>query len=160
VDEEGVDHTSGRREDPGQDLATAADARDPLLGALIRRGLRVGVFSSTWTVTISTERQPRQDHERYEIHSRPEDVDNAEIILSCLSSSSSWRTRNRSRSVIISPVPAPNQTNRKKIEGIVRLVMFAVEGLSKENIDPDHNGNRLNNFDDMVDLERWRFRGR
>ena len=45
--------------------------------------------------------------------------------------------------------------NRKKIEGIVKLIRFAVEGLAEENIViTDHNGNTLNDFEGLADLDR------
>ncbi len=59
-------------------------------------------------------------------------------------------------SVIITPRPGSDiATNRKKIEGIVKLVKFAVEGLKESNIViSDYNGNILNDFADMAQFDR------
>ncbi len=59
-------------------------------------------------------------------------------------------------SVIITPRPGSDiTTNRKKIEGIVKLVKFAVEGLKASNIViSDYNGNILNDFADMAQFDR------
>ena len=59
-------------------------------------------------------------------------------------------------SVIITPKPGSDiTTNRKKIEGIVKLIKFAVAGLKDENIViTDQNGIQLNNFEDLKDIDR------
>jgi flagellar M-ring protein FliF len=59
-------------------------------------------------------------------------------------------------SIILTPKPGSDITaNRKKIEGIVRLIQFAVEGLSEEYITvADHRGMVLNDFEDMADIDR------
>jgi flagellar M-ring protein FliF len=59
-------------------------------------------------------------------------------------------------SIIITPRPGSDiAENRKKIEGIVKLIQFAVEGLAEENIViTDHNGNTLNDFEGLADLDR------
>jgi len=59
-------------------------------------------------------------------------------------------------SIIITPKPGSDITqNRKKIEGIVRLVQYAVEGLKPENITiTDQNGLVLNDFTGMADVDR------
>jgi len=59
-------------------------------------------------------------------------------------------------SVIITPTPGSDFTsNRKKIEGIEKLVIFGVEGLEKENlVISDHNGIVLNDFADLADFDR------
>ncbi|MDA3849883.1 MAG: flagellar basal-body MS-ring/collar protein FliF [Spirochaetaceae bacterium] len=61
-----------------------------------------------------------------------------------------------SASVIISPKPGSDiSENRYKIEGIVKLIRFAVEGLSEENIViTDIYGKQLNNFMDFQDFDR------
>ena len=59
-------------------------------------------------------------------------------------------------SVII--IPRPNSditTNRKKIEGIQKILKFAIEGLRDEHIAiSDQYGNILNNFADMASFDR------
>lgn len=59
-------------------------------------------------------------------------------------------------SIIITPKPGSDITqNRKKIEGIVRLVQYAVEGLKPEHITiTDQNGLVLNDFTGMADVDR------
>ncbi len=59
-------------------------------------------------------------------------------------------------SIIITPKPGSDiTTNRKKIEGIVKLVKFAVEGLTDDNIViSDYTGVVLNDFADMADFDR------
>ena len=59
-------------------------------------------------------------------------------------------------SVIITPRPGSDiTTNRRQIEGIQRLIMFAVEGLQAAHITiTDHNANRLNDFEGMAELDR------
>lgn len=61
-----------------------------------------------------------------------------------------------SASIIITPKPGSDiRTSRKKIEGIVKLVKFAVEGLTEEHIGIfDRNGVQLNVFDEMEDFDR------
>ncbi len=59
-------------------------------------------------------------------------------------------------SVIITPKPGSDiLSNRKKIEGIQKILKFAVEGLKDDNIVvTDTNGNILNDFAGMQDLDR------
>jgi flagellar M-ring protein FliF len=59
-------------------------------------------------------------------------------------------------SVIITPRPGSDITNdRKKIEGIQKLLMFAVEGLKPENVViTDQNGLVLNDFAGMAEIDR------
>ncbi|MDR1971577.1 MAG: flagellar M-ring protein FliF [Treponema sp.] len=59
-------------------------------------------------------------------------------------------------SVIITPKPGSDITaNRKKIEGIQKLLRFAIEGLTDQNIViTDHAGNVLNDFENMAAVDR------
>lgn len=61
-----------------------------------------------------------------------------------------------SASVILYPRPGSDlATNRKQLEGIQRLIKFAVAGLSDENIViTDQNGIVLNDFAGLADLDR------
>jgi len=61
-----------------------------------------------------------------------------------------------SASVIIIPRPGSDiTTNRKKIEGIQRLIKLAIEGLKDENIViTDQAGNMLNDFEGMAAFDR------
>jgi flagellar M-ring protein FliF len=59
-------------------------------------------------------------------------------------------------SVIIIPKPGSDITqNRKKIEGVQKILKFAVQGLLDENIIiADQNGNQLNDFEGMAAFDR------
>jgi flagellar M-ring protein FliF len=59
-------------------------------------------------------------------------------------------------SVIITPKPGSDiTTNRKKVEGIQKLLKLAIEGLKDENIViVDYNGNVLNDFSGMAAMDR------
>ena len=59
-------------------------------------------------------------------------------------------------SVIIQPKPGSDiSENRKKVEGIVKLIQFAVEGLQAENITiMDFRGTVLNDFEGLEDVDR------
>ena len=164
LDEEGVDHTvSADGRILVKDLATAQRMR-----AILFRENLIPEGTSPWDV-FQLDRWTVTDFERnvnlrqaitrdLEIHIEAlEDVDNAEITLVMPEQQLFVEDQKPvTASVIITPVPGSDiTTNRKKIEGIVRLVMFAVEGLSDDNIViTDHNGIVLNNFEDMADLDR------
>jgi len=85
------------------------------------------------------------------------DVDNAQVSLvlpeKTLFSSEQNPT---TASVIITPRPGSDiAENRKKIEGIVKLIQFAVEGLDGENITIlDYSGRILNDFEGLESLDR------
>ncbi|NBC29503.1 MAG: flagellar basal body M-ring protein FliF [Spirochaetes bacterium] len=59
-------------------------------------------------------------------------------------------------SVIVTPKPGSDlRENRNKVEGIEKLIQFAIEGLVPENITiTDHNGIVLNDFEGMADFDR------
>jgi flagellar M-ring protein FliF len=59
-------------------------------------------------------------------------------------------------SVILFPKPGSDLvTNRKKIEGVQKILKFAVEGLADENIViTDQNGLVLNDFEGLADFDR------
>ena len=59
-------------------------------------------------------------------------------------------------SIIITPKPGSDFTqNRKKIEGVVKLIKYAVAGLKDDNIViTDENGIQLNDFKDLRDVDR------
>ncbi|MEX2443549.1 MAG: flagellar basal-body MS-ring/collar protein FliF [Alkalispirochaeta sp.] len=59
-------------------------------------------------------------------------------------------------SVILTPKPGSDlRENRSKIEGIEKLIEFAVEGLSAENITiTDRSGVTLNDFENLQDFDR------
>ncbi|PIE98111.1 MAG: flagellar M-ring protein FliF [Treponema sp.] len=59
-------------------------------------------------------------------------------------------------SVVIFPKPGSNITSdKKKLEGIQKIIKFGIEGLEDENISiADQNGNILNDFAGMADFDR------
>ncbi|MDR3020892.1 MAG: flagellar M-ring protein FliF [Treponema sp.] len=61
-----------------------------------------------------------------------------------------------SASVLLIPTPGSDITqNRKKIEGIQKLLKYAIEGLQDEHIViTDRNGLQLNDFEGMADFDR------
>lgn len=86
-----------------------------------------------------------------------EDVDRAEVSLVLPEESLFQEDQNPvTASVIITPRPGSGITeNRSKIEGIVKLVRLAVEGLEEDNIViSDHRGIVLNDFADLADFDR------
>ena len=86
-----------------------------------------------------------------------DDVDAASVTLVVPKSELFQEDQNPvSASVIITPKPGSDITeNRKKIEGIVRLIKFAVAGLKDENIViTDQNGLQLNDFTGLEDVDR------
>ena len=86
-----------------------------------------------------------------------DDVDNAEVIIVIPEDRLFVSERNPvSASVSITPRPGSDITeNRRKIEGIQRLIRFAIEGLRDENIViTDHRGNILNDFESMAEADR------
>ena len=85
------------------------------------------------------------------------DVDNAQVSLVMPEKTLFSSEQNPvTVSVVITPRPGSDiGTNRNKVEGIVKLIQFAVEGLEEENITIlDFNGNILNDFEGMESLDR------
>jgi flagellar biosynthesis/type III secretory pathway M-ring protein FliF/YscJ len=79
-----------------------------------------------------------------------EDIDNANVSIVFSNSAMFPSEQNPvSASLIITPKPGSDiTTNRKKIEGIQKLLKIAIEGLKDENIViTDQNGLLLNNFE-------------
>lgn len=86
-----------------------------------------------------------------------DDVDSAKVTLVLPEDKLFTEDQNPvSASIIITPKPGSDITsNRKKIEGIVKLVKFAVEGLSDDNlVISDQSGVVLNDFADLADFDR------
>jgi flagellar M-ring protein FliF len=86
-----------------------------------------------------------------------DDVDNADVVIVPPERELFQADQNPvTASVIITPKPGSDITeNRKKIEGIQKILKFAVEGLKDENIViTDQNGLVLNNFEDMASIDR------
>jgi len=85
------------------------------------------------------------------------DIDNAQVSLVLPERTLFASDQNpTTASVIITPRPGSDiAENRKKIEGIVKLIQFAVEGLSAENISIlDYSGRILNDFEGLESLDR------
>jgi flagellar M-ring protein FliF len=86
-----------------------------------------------------------------------DDVDNANVTIVIPDRAFFAAEQNPvSASVIITPRPGSDiTTNRKKVEGIQKLLRLAVEGLKDENIViTDQNGVVLNDFTGMADFDR------
>jgi flagellar M-ring protein FliF len=86
-----------------------------------------------------------------------DDVDSAEVTVVLPEDTLFTEDQNPvTASIIITPRPGSDiAESRNKIEGIVKLVRFAVEGLREENIViSDHNGTTLNDFEGLADVDR------
>lgn len=86
-----------------------------------------------------------------------EDVDSAKVSLVLPENELFSEDQNPvTASIIITPRPGSDiAENRNKIEGIVKLIKYAVEGLQDENIViTDHVGNQLNDFTGLKNLDR------
>ena len=164
LDQEGVNHTitaDGRI--LVKDLTTAQRMRAILFreDLIPREASPWDVFQlDRWTVTdfernVNLRQAVTKD---LELHIQAlDDVDKAQITLVMPETQLFAEDQKPvTASVIITPRPGSDITsNRKKIEGIVRLVKFAVEGLTDDNlVITDHNGIVLNNFADLADFDR------
>ncbi|MCP5514655.1 MAG: flagellar M-ring protein FliF [Spirochaetales bacterium] len=86
-----------------------------------------------------------------------EDIDSADISLVLPENELFAEDQKKvSASIIITPRPGSDiRENRKKIEGIVKLVKFAVEGLDDDYITiTDHQGHILNDFTGLAEFDR------
>ncbi len=86
-----------------------------------------------------------------------QDVDDATVVITMPEETLFTESQKPvTASVTITPKPGSDiATNRKKIEGIMKLVMFAVEGLKAENVViTDRAGNILNDFAGLENLDR------
>lgn len=86
-----------------------------------------------------------------------EEVDRANVVITMPERTLFASDQNpTTASVIIYQRPGSDiLTNKKKIQGIQKLLMFAVEGLKEENISiADSTGTILNDFAGMEDIER------
>ncbi len=86
-----------------------------------------------------------------------EDVDRAEVTLVLPETELFAEDQDPvTASVIITPRPGSDiVSSRRKIEGIEKLVMFAVQGLTSENVViADNRGAVLNDFDDLAEFDR------
>ena len=85
------------------------------------------------------------------------DVDNAEVSLVIPERTLFSSEQNPTTvSVVITPRPGSDiSDSRAKVEGIVKLIQFAVEGLQEDNITVlDYSGRILNDFEGLESLDR------
>jgi len=86
-----------------------------------------------------------------------DDIDDASVVVNIPERTLFAADQNPvSASVVLYPKPGSDiVTNRKKVEGIQKLLRFAVEGLKDENITiADSSGNVLNDFEGMKEWDR------
>lgn len=86
-----------------------------------------------------------------------EDIDSAKVTLVLPENELFAEDQKKvSASIIVTAKPGSDiRENRKKIEGIVKLVKFAVEGLEDDYITiTDHQGNVLNDFTGLAEFDR------
>lgn len=86
-----------------------------------------------------------------------DDVDDASVVVNLPEDKLFQADQNPvTASVILYPKPGSDiGTNRKKIEGIQKVLKYAVEGLTDDNITiADNSGNILNDFAGMKDFDR------
>ena len=86
-----------------------------------------------------------------------DDVDDASVVVNIPEDKLFQADQNPvTASIILYPKPGSDiSTNRKKIEGIQKLLKYAVEGLTDDNITiADNNGSILNDFAGMKDYDR------
>ncbi len=164
LDEENINH---RTTEGGliyvDDKATA----QRMISVLMREDLvpsEISVWDAfkmdRWTVT-DFEREvnlQRAVTESLEQHIEAlEDVDSAQVTLVMPETELFAEDQDPvTASVIITPKPGSDIiTSRNKIEGIEKLVLFAVQGLATENIViTDYRGTILNDFEDMAEFDR------
>lgn len=85
------------------------------------------------------------------------DVDNASVTIAFPADELFLEEQNPvTASVILTPKPGSDiRENRSKVEGIEKLIQFAIEGLTPENITiTDLSGVVLNDFDSLFELDR------
>ena len=146
-----------------EDQATARRMR----AILIREDL-LPIGIDPWA-TFDRERWTQTDFERNQNLQRAitqmvtdhikalDDIDNVNVIIEFSTDRLFASEQNPvTASVIIIQKPGSDiYENRKKIEGIQKLLKHAIEGLKDENITiADHYGNILNDFDGLADWDR------
>ena len=165
LDSENINYTLGAdNRFYARDENTARQAR----ALLIREDLLPGQLDP-WNFFTSMDRWTMTDFDRnvnlqqsltrnIEQHiSALEDVDSAKVTLVIPETELFIEDQNpATASVIIQPRPGSNiSENRKKVEGIVKLIQFAVEGLDADNITiMDIRGAVLNDFEGLAEIDR------
>ncbi len=170
LDKEGVEHTIT---DDGHIYVANKKTAQRMVAILLREDL-IPAETSPWDI-FKMDRWSLTDFERninlrqaitanLEEHIEAlDDIDSAKVTLVLPEDKLFAEDQNPvTASVIITPRPGSDiVTNRKKIEGIVKLVQFAVEGLIGDNIViSDYRGTVLNDFGDMADFDRLELSGR
>ena len=164
MDEENVNH---RTNEAGMIYVDNKAAAQRMISILMREDLipsEISVWDAfkmdRWTVT-DFEREvnlQRAVTESLQIHIEAlEDVDSAQVTLVMPEKELFAEDQDPvTASVIITPRPGSDIiTDRRKIEGIEKLVMFAVQGLQSENIViTDYRGTILNDFEDLAEFDR------
>jgi flagellar M-ring protein FliF len=86
-----------------------------------------------------------------------EDIDRANVVIT-MPEKTTFASEQQpvTASVIIYPRPGSDiSSSKKKVEGIQKLLIMAVEGLTAENVTiSDSSGNILNDFEGLKDIER------
>jgi len=170
LDKEGVEHTIT---EDGHIYVGDRKTAQRMVAILLREDL-IPAETSPWDI-FKMDRWSLTDFERninlrqaittnLEEHIEAlDDVDSAKVTLVLPEDKLFTEDQNPvTASVIITPRPGSDiDNNRKKIEGIVKLVQFAVEGLIGDNIViSDYRGTVLNDFGDMADFDRLELTGR
>lgn len=170
LDQEGVEH---KITEEGRIYVSDRKTAQKMVAILMREDL-IPTGTSPWDI-FKMDRWSLTDFER-NINLRQavtlnlqdhiealDDVDSAQVTLVLPEDKLFAEDQNPvTASVIITPRPGSDiVTNRKKIEGIVKLVQFAVEGLVVDNIViSDYRGTVLNDFGDLADFDRLELSGR
>ncbi|MBN2051248.1 MAG: flagellar M-ring protein FliF [Spirochaetales bacterium] len=163
LDQEGVSHTTTA---DGRIMVKDAATARRMVSILTREDLLPSDVSpwdvfkmDRWTVT-DFEREVKLREavtENLKLHIEAlDDVDNARVTLVLPEKELFVEDQDPvTASVIITPKPGSDILgNRKKIEGIVKLVKLAIQGLQDENIViTDHQGNVLNDFAGLADFD-------
>jgi len=170
LDKEGVEHTIT---EDGHIYVADRKTAQRMVAILLREDL-IPAETSPWDI-FKMDRWSLTDFERninlrqaittnLEEHIEAlDDIDSAKVTLVLPEDKLFEEDQNPvTASVIITPRPGSDiDNNRKKIEGIVKLVQFAVEGLIGDNIViSDYRGTVLNDFGDMADFDRLELTGR
>jgi len=164
LDQEGVSHTIT---ETGQVYVKDKQTAQRMVAILMREDL-IPQETSPWDV-FKMDRWSVTDFERnvnlrqaitasIEQHIESlDEIDSAQVTLVIPEQTLFLEDQNPvTASVIVTPSPGSDfSENRKKIEGIEKLVMFGVEGLEKDNlVISDQNGIVLNDFADLAEFDR------
>jgi len=164
LDEEGIAYSiTSDNHIVVDDQSTARRARS----ILVREDL-VPPETDPWEI-FDVERWTQTDFERnvnlqraltnqLELHIEAlSDIDNASVTIAFPKDELFLEDQNPvTASVILTPKPGSDiRENRKKVEGIEKLIQYAIEGLTPENITiTDLTGTVLNDFENLYELDR------